>query len=304
MKRKIYLLLSKYEGRCQKISYKYSPYTNVIGLSRSILALGTLLTLLLNPIYFLINKTNEGKYYNPFLNLDKFGYNKFNFFLIFGVENAEVMKFIAVIILIIVISGYFIKISSILHWWICLSFMFCSSLIDGGDQIASILTLLLLPITLTDKRQNHWKKDVNNTTNKINLLAIVAVCLIRIQVAIIYFDAAVGKMSVNEWKNGTALYYWLNNSVFGYTAFWKPILDPILSNQILLPFLTYGVLIFELMLFLAMFATLKYRRRILPFGILFHFLIILFHGIFSFFFSISAALIIYLYPTYRNFKIK
>lgn len=109
-----------------------------------------------------------------------------------------------------------------------------------------------------------------------------------------------------KFQNGqmVQLYYWLNNSVFGITDFWKPILNLLLSNDIFVSLLTYGVLILETFLFLAFMASIKYRRRILPIAILFHFSIIIFHGIFSFFFSITACLILFLYPTYQNINFK
>lgn len=264
----------------------YTPYTNVIGLARSVLAFGTLLTLVINPTHYFINKSIEDIYYNPLLNLEEFPANKFNFFLIFGIENAFLMKWIAVSILIIVISGYFIKVSSILHWWVAISFMLSSSLLDGGDQIASILSLLLIPICLTDDRNNHWYNSKKTLFPK-SLIAILFVWLIRLQVAIIYLNASTGKFNTVEWANGTALYYWLNHSVFGVTDFYRPILNTFLSNEFLQPILTYGVLILELSLFLGLTASIRYRKRILPLAISFHLFIILFHGIFSFSFLLQ-----------------
>lgn len=137
------------------LATNYVPYTNVIGLARSILALGTMLTLLLNSTDHLFSRTEKGVFFNPLLNIDIFSVNKFNFFLLIGNENIYIMKYIAISILLLVVSGYFIKITAILHWWICCSFMLSSSILDGGDQIASILSLLILPICLTDNRKNH-----------------------------------------------------------------------------------------------------------------------------------------------------
>ncbi len=291
------------EAYSKNLVENYSPHTNVVGLGRSLLALGSLLTLAINPAHYFFNKSIEGVYFNPLLDLETYPFNNFNFFLLFGVENAWIMKWLAVIILIVVISGYFIKISSILHWWIAISFMLSSSLLDGGDQIASILSFLLIPICLTDSRKNHWQKIKNNNSPK-NLIAILFVWIIRIQVAVIYFHASTGKFNTIEWENGTALYYWLNHSVFGITDFYRPLLDPMLSNTFLQPLLTYGVIILEICLFLALTASVKYRKRILPLAIFFHFFIILFHGIFSFFFSIVAGAILYLYPTYQNIDFK
>ncbi|MRM86444.1 hypothetical protein D1002_11255 [Riemerella anatipestifer] len=76
-----------------------------------------------------------------------------------------------------------------------------------------------------------------------------------------------------------------------------------LTNSIFVTGITYGVLILELLLFLALCSNRKYKIVMLYIALLFHFSIIIFHGIFSFFFSISAALILYLYPTHQNLKL-
>lgn len=295
--------LENFEKFVKKLSKRYDPHTNVIGLGRSILALGTLLTLLTNPTHYIFNKSIDGVYFNPLLNTTEFTLNEFNFFLLLGPDKAFIMQLLAITILCFVISGYFMRITSVLHWWIAVSFMLSSSLLDGGDQIAAILSLLIIPICLTDPRKNHWDVSVKREAPA-NIIAIMAIWLIRVQVAIIYLDAATGKFPVTEWANGTALYYWLNHSVFGIQNYYAPLLNTILSNSLLEPMLTYSVLILELILFASFFAPIRLRKKILPVALSFHLFIILFHGIFSFFFSISSGLLLYLYPTYKDLKFK
>lgn len=126
----------------------------------------------------------------------------------------------------------------------------------------------------------------------------------KITIAIIYFQAAIGKFFVPEWANGTAIYYWWNHSVFGMPLVFSETINHFLSNSFVVSFITYFVMIFEILLFLSLTASIKYRKRILLLGILFHLSIIVFHGIFSFFFSIVAGLIVYLFPTYENINFK
>ncbi|GAA3755101.1 hypothetical protein GCM10022423_01190 [Flavobacterium ginsengiterrae] len=133
-----------------------------------------------------------------------------------------------------------------------------------------------------------------------NIIGLFSIWIIRIQVAIIYYHASLGKLSVAEWVNGTAIYYWFNHSVFGMPTGISAVMNKLLSNPIIVSLLTYGVIILEILLFLGLAASVKYRKTILCFGILFHFFIIIYHGIFSFFFSICAALILFLYPTYQS----
>ena len=294
--------LKSIENKIKEFSTLNFPYTNVIGLARSILAFGTMLTLLTNNTSVLIQRSSEGNLFNPMLN-PMAPLNKFNFFLLFGVEHFSYMKILAIAILIIVITGYFIKVTSLLHWWVSISFFFCSSVIDGGDQITAILTFLLLPLCLTDKRKNHWE-TIKPYSSTLNIVGLSSIYLIKLQIAIIYFHAAVGKFDVEEWANGTALYYWFNHSFFGASDNLIPIINFSLSNSWLVTASTYGVLIFEVLLFLCLLASEKVKRMVLIPAILFHFLIIIFHGIFSFFFAVTAGLILYLLPINKPLKFK
>ncbi len=278
------------------------PYTDVLGLSRSVIALGTLLTLLTNTSSVLMQKMDTGEYLNPLINPIA-EINKFNFFLLFGIEQFDLMRYLAILLLLMVISGYFIKVTSIFHWWISISFFLSSSVIDGGDQIASILSFLLIPICLTDERKNHWNYIKPYSKPK-NIVGIVAVNLIRLQIAIIYFHAAIGKFDIPEWRNGTAIYYWFNHSFFGMPEYLANPMNYILSNKWIVSILTYSVLIAEVILFLCLTASKKMRKYIFPFAVLFHFLIIIYHGIFSFFFSIVGGLIIYLLHINSSLNLK
>lgn len=292
----------KIENRIRIMTEKYSPFTNVIGLSRSLLALGLLLTMLSTDINTLVHKYKDGNLVNPLLN-ESVALNKYNFFILFGYDHLNLMKYLAIIILAIVISGFWFKITSFLHWWIAISFLYFSSIIDGGDQINAVISLMLIPILLFDKRKNHWEK-INTEISIRGIIPIITIWIIRLQVALIYFQASVGKYFVPEWADGTAIYYWWNHTVFGMPIIISNYVNFALSNSFIVSFITYSVLILEILIFLGLTANLKYRKIILIIGIFFHLSIIIFHGIFSFFFSITACLILFLYPTYQNINFK
>jgi antimicrobial peptide system SdpB family protein len=281
-----------------QLSLNKFPYTNVIGLGRSILAFGTLITLLFNPLSLLVyENTNFGT-------IAGFGDIKFNFFTVLGNENIVYMKWFAIIVLLGTISGYFIKITALLHWWISLSFLYFCSLpaLEGGDKIAANITFLLLPLLLTDKRKNHWH-TINIYASSATIFALFSIWAIRLQVAIIYFHSSIAKMFVAEWANGTEMYYLFNHPVFGLHRFLLPLANDLLAYPILVSILTYGALIIEILLVLGLTASLKYRKIMLFLGVLFHFSILCLTGVFSFFFFISAALLLFLYPTYKSISL-
>jgi len=289
--------LYQIDNTIKTIVDKRYPYTNVIGLVRSMLALGLLLTLLFTNIHHLGIQNLDGEFINSVL-----VQSEWNFFALFGVEHLALMKVVAILLLLLVISGYFPQLTCFVHWWIASSFMFFSSVIDGGDQIHNNITLILIPLCLTDPRINHWHTSREKRESVFNLLGVFAIWVIKFQVAIIYLQASVAKYSETEWANGTALYYWLNNSVFGSQPLVLDLIMPILQNGLLISIITYGVMGLELILFAALFMSYKKRMILLPIALGFHFFIIIFHGIFSFFFSIAAIALLYLLPPDYSIK--
>ncbi|WP_294302532.1 sporulation-delaying protein SdpB family protein [uncultured Chryseobacterium sp.] len=291
--------ISKISDVINTISEK-SYFTNVYGLGRSLIAFGTLLTLAFNSKYTL--------FYEPMFN-DKVseidGLNSINLFLLFDYSLLEIPKIIAILILILVISGIFPRITGILHWWVSFSFLNSATLVEGGDQISTCITLFLVPITLLDKRKNHWDNSYKEKNHYINLIVYLLFILISLQISVLYLQSSIEKpYKVEEWMDGTALYYWFNNNIFGLNKLMRLIINPIFENKTLLFIINWGVIIFEMILFGAIFMEKKNRKRLLPFAILFHFLIAIIFGLVSFFFAMFGSLILYLYPKNENLNFK
>ncbi len=275
---------------------------NSYNLGRTILAMGTLLTMLTNSNYtlfgnqFILSNTNS-----------IYEYTLFNLFE----NNLIIAKIISIIVLFIVILGYYPKITGILQFYITFSFFVACDIIDGGDHIASNLTLLLVPITLLDNSKNHWFKKRTTKQTFSQLIYYSSYLLIRIQVCVIYFHAFLGKFSVEEWLNGTDTYYWFTHTYFGINDIFVDYIKYFLSFPITVTLITWGTLFFEFLLSSALFMKRdnKIRYYLLIIGILFHFSIFIIHGLASFFFTMSAALILYLIPfdidyTLQQIKIK
>ena len=269
-----------------------TPFTSSIGLGRSLLALSTFCTLLFNDI-------NELTYVNTliFESNTNSGLQNISLFYLFSQENQWIAKTISMVILFAVIIGWRPRYTGLLHWWVAVSFMISNTVISGGDQIAANISLFMIPYTLLDSRKWHWVTNTNKDDPWLpykNIMGNFILCLIVIQVSIIYFEAGIAKMSVPEWRNGTALYYWFNNGVFGVPEYLSWVIKPIISSEILLPIFTHGVMVFEVLLFAGILATKKVRRFLLKLGFLFHLGIIFIHGIFGFSIVMWGALVIYL----------
>ncbi|QTY27094.1 sporulation-delaying protein SdpB family protein [Flavobacterium sp. CS20] len=277
--------MNKFISKITRCNY----ITNVYGISRSLLAMGLLLTLIFNSTDILFQFDEvfiKNVKLNPLFN--------YNYFYIFR-ENLLLSKLIAILILLTVIIGIWSRYTVVLHWWLSISFFSSALVIDGGDQISAILTLLLIPFGLVDNRKWHWSKPKNEISDYYKIFIFFVFITIRVQASVVYFFSAALKMKEPHWQDGTVLYYWFTHPVFGANDFFYAISRPLIESP-LIAIATWSVIILEVILSMALVMKKNYRKHLFVIGVLFHFSIILIHGLFSFFFSITALLIIYLLP--------
>jgi antimicrobial peptide system SdpB family protein len=285
-------LIANFKLKTDTIS-DISLHTNKLGLARSLLAFGTLSSFLFNDLNNLFALSDKSK-----VSIDTIREISYTLFNLLGENNLLLAKIICITVLTLVILGIYPKLTCIPHWYISWSYFNSTAIIDGGDQITTILVFLLIPICLSDNRKNHWSKsNISNeeVSNKyVNILNYGFYTIIRIQVSLLYFEAAIGKFKVDEWNNGTSVYYWLNQAWFGAPNYIKPIVDVIIENKYGVTILTWGVIVFELILFMGLFMSYKRRRILLFFGVVFHFSFLVLLGLFSFYFAMFGALVLYL----------
>jgi antimicrobial peptide system SdpB family protein len=280
-------------------SQQYNYHTNTLGLVRSILAFSSLLVILLNPNDILFH-TGLGVPIIP--NCTGTFLSSINFFCLFSF-NLYIAKTVAVIILCLVISGYYPKVTGILHWWIAVSVNTGLIIVDGGAQVASTLTFLIIPLTLTDNRINHWDFNTKAETGYNKIITYLTIQILKIQVSIIYFDAAISKLFAPSWTEGTAIFYFINDPITGATGIRQYLLNSFLDVPLLLVLSTYSVIFLELLLALNIFnKNQKTKEIVFKAGIIFHIFIFLTFGIFTFAIAMFSALIILLKPINKNFN--
>lgn len=273
---------------------KQNYLTNSIGLARSILALGLFLTLVFN--------SNEVLFYSS-SNVISFHPNNINFLSIYlFIQNTQLAKLISIVILFFVIIGIYPRITCILHFWVTYSFLSSVHIADGGDQIAVIISFLLIPVYLLNPNRWHWQ--INETKSFYSkTIAFYTLLLLKLQAIVIYFHSSVGKFPVIEWTEGSALYYWFNDPVFGLKKSLKPLFDIIFKNPIFTFYANWSVMFLELFIVLAiMSSSKKMKKYALISGLVFHLFIVLVHGLFSFYFSMASLLILSLYSENINFS--
>lgn len=140
---------------------------------------------------------------------------------------------------------------------------------EGGDHISVLVTLLMVPIFLTDRRRWHWQTP-KPASEHVTYVASVAFAVLRIQIAVLYLHASLGKMAVTEWLDGTATYYWLLDGTFGVAQWLTPLMTAITYDPVGLAFLTWGTIAVEFLLALGLFASGHQRTALLVLGLGLH----------------------------------
>lgn len=207
-------------------------------------------------------------------------------------------RWIALGVLLVVATGWRPMITALPHWWVSFSYHTSAVAVDGGDHVVAALTLLFLPVALTDRRAWHWGCSppiADSVSNGRLLIALSGYWAVRLQVSGIYLHSVVAKLRVEEWINGTAMYYWLSHPDFGLIGWLVPVLQPIVSQWTVAP-LTWSVLLLEGLLALGLVLHRRWWAPLLWIGTIFHLAIATSIGLITFSVAMIAALQVYLRP--------
>lgn len=263
--------------------------SNTITFARSLLALCLLLTLVFTPIYDLFPKDHINA-----LKENIFGLNHLNFFLWF--DNLAIPYIGSIIILFATICGIFPRFLCILQSWVAYSLFYTMLIVEGGDQINVIITFLLIPICILDNRRNGWNTKKNNFQKNKYLLfnASIALFFIKLQIAVLYLNAGISKIFAPEWSNGTAVYYWFYERLFGAPVWLQNSIGFLFKNIYSVSIINWSVIILELLIFIGFFVNQTHKYILFLAGVLFHLTIAIVHGLPTFGISMTGCLILYL----------
>jgi len=286
-------MIQHYKLAYQKISSHFfdtNPFTWVYGLSRTVLALCMLVILGFSDTTVLFD---EMMYQSR---IEEQVLGAYNLFFLFGWEYITYTKIAAIVLLLVIASGWRPRYTGVLQWWITSSFFYSASIVEGGDQIATILTFLLIPVTVLDHRTWHWQKE-DHYSPYTKFVGNLMFALVAIQMSVLYLNAATDKIyAIEEWKVGSAFYYYVNDAFFSYPDWMDPLMADLLTNSFFVSSVSWGTIFLELVLCAILFSNAKNKRLLFPFAVAFHFAIVLFLGLVSFFFAMLGGLILYLVP--------
>lgn len=201
-----------------------------------------------------------------------------------------------VVICLWVISGILPRWSALPHAWFAFSLDVAISIPEGGDQVNHNLTFLIVVICILDGRGNGWSLNPgaismwNEKASLYKWAVSFSLVAIQVQISIIYLHAALGKVAVREWQEGSAFYYIINGQ-FGLPRIFDSI-GAVFSAPVLTVGVSWGVIALELILGIAVLLPNRIRISIITLGVLFHIGIIVAMGLWSFGLAMFACLVI------------
>ncbi|MFF4159235.1 sporulation-delaying protein SdpB family protein [Streptomyces sp. NPDC001678] len=287
------------------------PWGNAYGLARTLLALGTAATLAFS---------SSATLFRPVVTIGEYplcqGMTAGGAFCLVPRGQFDLLRWLCVAALLVVASGWRPRITALPHAYISFSVFSGIAIGDGGDQITWILSLLLALVALGDGRHWHWQRHwrtprgpaaddepVSRVTRGWALLGTSAWVIARLQMALLYFQASVAKLPHTEWADGSAMYYWANNSSFGFPEWIRPLTDPVVHSPVGVAALSWLPIALELALAASPLMSQRARWALLPLGIAFHLGIALLMGLWSFALAMGAGLFLLLSPVGHHFPL-
>lgn len=281
-----------------------TPWGIYQGVARTMISLGLSLTMLLTPQEVLFTESSK-------VNNKCDGFASFLFFCVTegNIEKSFSVIFLGIILLIIA-TGVAPFLTAIPLFYIAASIYSAITIPDGGDQIAQIITFLLIPVSLFDFRLWSYSKKRLDLLKTFRIekysefTAKVSLYLIKLQVAVIYFWAGASKLNEPAWREGTALYYWVSDPTFGASEPLSYLILPIFNIPLVTLLITWGTILMEVILGLSLLMDERIRKILLPIGIIFHILIFIVLGISSFGIIMIGALLLLLVPVDHDITVR
>ena len=274
------------------------PWTNTVGLARTLLALGAALTLVASsPDSVFSYRLGTG----PTPACD--GAKSILAFCLLPRDQIAVPYILAICVLLVAASGWRPRLTAIPQWYVHLSLFIGMSAPDGGDQLAAILSLILIPIGLTDARTWHWSRleaipsDSPSRGDQWRVAAgVICIVTAKVQVSVVYFQAGVAKLSHPEWADGTAFYYWSTDPAFGVPTWLAVPVRWVMENPYLVVWFAWIPMLLEVCLAAGCLFKVQHRKYLLGAAFVFHLSIAILMGLWSFAFTMWAAALILLGP--------
>ncbi|WP_353945228.1 sporulation-delaying protein SdpB family protein [Streptomyces sp. HUAS MG91] len=273
------------------------PWTNVYGLSRSLVALGTAGTLAFSSAETLFRPVATLGTYPPcdgVLAASAFCAAKDSY------TGLSWIMYGCVVVLLVAASGWRPRLTALPHAYVNYSVFSGIAINDGGDQVALILSVLFVLPALGDARRWHWGEPPQPSASRgariWALLGVSSLAVLRLQMSVIYFQSAVAKLPHAEWYDGTALWYWAQDVNFGAAPWLSWLTGPVVATPVGVALMTWVPLAIEMFLAAALLLPQRYRYWAMWPGFAFHLSIALVMGLWSFALAMIGGILVLCMP--------
>lgn len=193
-----------------------------------------------------------------------------------------VSRIVTIAVLVLAASGYRPRWTCIPHWYVTFSLAAAMHIPNGGENVARIVTLLLIPLCLGDDRIWHWRPPATPLTEWWQGSTYIAHLLIRLEVVAVYAQAVWLKVAEPEWRDGSAMHFVLQDAYFGTTPELASFLESGVFTGWLIPAVTWGTILLESAIVVCVFGNPALRRVGLVLAVVLHGGIVLALGLVSF----------------------
>jgi antimicrobial peptide system SdpB family protein len=208
-----------------------------------------------------------------------------------GAHGLAAGRIVAILVLAVAMSGYRPRWTCLPQWYVTFSLTAAVPAPYGADNVAVVATMLLVPMLLGDERTWHWTAPRRPQAPVWRGSSYAAWWALRCQIALIYLDAAVSKLWVAQWRDGTAMYTVFVDPDFGLAPAVRHTAGGLLASAGVAALTTWSVIGVELGIAGCALAVRSWRRAGIVLAILLHGAIILLMGLVGFGLTMIAVVL-------------
>jgi len=177
-----------------------------------------------------------------------------------------ISRILVVVVLVAVLIGFRPKWTCFPHWYVAFSFAATMPMSNGGDSIAQIATMLLIPLCLGDDRTWQWTQPTRPLTSRWRGSALAAHLATRAQISLIYGGAVTFKLMDAPWRHGGAMYLVAQHPRYGFPFSLREVLAPALNSYWFVAALSWSVMAVQVVMAVLILGRRKHRVLALVLG--------------------------------------
>lgn len=182
--------------------------------------------------------------------------------------------------------------TGVLHAWASFSIATGIGLPDGGEHVAQVVTLLIVVLLVPDVRRVAWRWGPDAGPQMLVGISMAAWWFLRLQMAGIYLHSAIAKLGVENWVNGSAMYYIVRDPSFGAVGPAGDLMRWLTNRPLGVATVTWGSIAVEIAIAILLLHRGRARALALGLAVALHAAIIVTIGLWSFGLVMIGAMLV------------